>query len=426
MIHDSARYMMRELAALIPADRIRLPATHEARVASLILEPSDSAQIAAIASKCETDGIALAPLGAARSLAVIRSQPVPLGISLARMARVIAYEPDDMTVAAEPGITIAELNAILAQCGQRLPVDPAAPQHTTVGSLIAAAHAGPLRHSEGTVRDLLIGIGFAGHGGRLIHGGGRVVKNVAGYDLMKVMTGSFGTLGIITEATFKLRPIPRRYTLITARFDNATGAFTAAQHMNNELPLLHLEVTSNGVSHLLGLGAGFTLFAGFGGSAAEVEDLRLRSTAILGARGEIHDEQESDTIYQQLRDFEWPRAAISAQIAVPPSALHDILEQIDTEFRAHAGVGVAQLYASSPIEDGGARNSFPQRQTVDKWRRIAREHGGNLRVVRLSPRVPELALFDEPDPVSFRLMQRLKATFDPAGIFNPNCFVGGI
>ncbi len=78
------------------------------------------------------------------------------------------------------------------------------------------------------MRDLLIGIQFVGHGGRIVRAGGRVVKNVAGYDLMKVMTGSFGTLGIVTEATFKVRPIPENYTLAVARFDAHDAAFAAA------------------------------------------------------------------------------------------------------------------------------------------------------------------------------------------------------
>src|SRR4029077_2806891 len=126
--------------------------------------------------------------------------------------RVIAYEPDDMTVIAEAGLTLASLNGLTATRGQRLPADPPHPDRVTLGALVAAAHAGPLRLSEGTVRDLLIGVRFVGHDARPIHGGGRVVKNVAGYDLMKVMTGSFGTLGIITETTFKVRPIPAHYT----------------------------------------------------------------------------------------------------------------------------------------------------------------------------------------------------------------------
>ena len=158
---------------------------------------------AEVIRKCERDRMALAPLGACRTLRYLRSAPVEVGISLSAMAQVISYEPDDMTVVAGAGITLGALDAALGAHGQHLPVDPPAPDRTRIGALLAAAQSGPLRLSAGTVRDFLIGVQFAGHGGHAVRGGGRVVKNVAGYDLMKVMIGSFGTLGIITEATFK-------------------------------------------------------------------------------------------------------------------------------------------------------------------------------------------------------------------------------
>ncbi|MGH7916570.1 MAG: FAD-binding oxidoreductase, partial [Candidatus Binataceae bacterium] len=308
---DSTRTsrLMTEFGALLGPARIRPPWANEVRAARFVLEPSDPDEVAAIVRKCEADGIALVALGAARTLSAIRADPAAVGVSFTRMNRIVAYEPDDMTVVAEAGLTLAELNAVLARHGQRLPADPCMPQLTTLGALAAAAQAGPLRHSEGTVRDALIGIRFVGHDGRLVHGGGQVVKNVAGYDLMKVMTGSFGTLGIITEMTFKLRPIPQRYTLVTAQCENGADAFAMAERIAGELPLLHLDVASVGVSHRLGLGAAFTLFAGLGGSAIEVDFMRARVTELLGARGEIHDASESNTLYQALRDFTWDEAA---------------------------------------------------------------------------------------------------------------------
>ncbi|MGB0059972.1 FAD-binding oxidoreductase, partial [Candidatus Binatus sp.] len=201
------------LESIVGAGHVRTPTSREARAADAIVEPASVEEICEIVRLCEADRIALAPIGASRSLAGIRRSPVALGISMARRARIIAYEPDDMTVVAESGITVGALNEAMAPSGQRLPLDPCNPAMTTLGSLIGASHSGPLRLSEGTSRDLLIGVRFVGHGGNLVHGGGRVVKNVAGYDLMKVMGGSFGTLGIVTEATFKVRPIPPEYCL---------------------------------------------------------------------------------------------------------------------------------------------------------------------------------------------------------------------
>lgn len=196
------------LESIVGSDQVRAPSSIEARAADTIVEPASIEEICDLVRMCEADRIALAPIGAARSLAGMRRTPVALGISMKRLSRVVAHEPHDMTVVAESGITIGALNTSMAAARQRLPVDPCNPAITTLGSLVCASHSGPLRLSEGTSRDLLIGVRFVGHGGKLVHSGGRVVKNVAGYDLMKLMGGSFGTLGILTELTFKVRPVP--------------------------------------------------------------------------------------------------------------------------------------------------------------------------------------------------------------------------
>ncbi len=241
-----------------------------------IVEPQSAEEIADLVRKCEADMVSLAPIGAARTLSQIRRTPAQIGISLRRMASIVAYEPEDMTVVARAGLTVGNLNATLATPGQRLPVDPREPDATTLGSLIAAAHAGPLRLSEGTVRDLLIGIQFVGHGGRIVRAGGRVVKNVAGYDLMKVMTGSFGTLGIVTEVTFKVRPIPENYRLAVAAFPDAEAAFAAASNLHDQVPLIHLEVTSRAASAAIGASVRFLVLAGFAGIHSELNYLSGR------------------------------------------------------------------------------------------------------------------------------------------------------
>src|SRR5579859_1217859 len=144
----------RAFADLIGADHVRAPRGRECAIANLVLEPADAEEIGAIVQKCERDQIPLAPIGAARSL--LRRERLPLALSLVRMNRVVAYEPHDMTIVAEAGLTLGELNRVAAEQGQRLPVDPPHAGLTTIGALIAGAQAGPLRLSEGTVRDLLL------------------------------------------------------------------------------------------------------------------------------------------------------------------------------------------------------------------------------------------------------------------------------
>jgi glycolate oxidase FAD binding subunit len=409
------------LDSIVGAGRVRAPSNSEARAADVIVEPASVEEICEVVRLCEADRIALAPMGAARSLAGIRRSPVALGISMARLARVVAYEPDDMTVVAEAGITVGKLNDVMTIARQRLPVDPCSPATTTVGALIGAAHAGPLRLSEGTSRDLLIGIRFVGHGGNLVHGGGRVVKNVAGYDLMKLMGGSFGTLGIITEATFKVRPIPPEYCLAVVPYALALDAFAAACLVNDALPLSNLEILSPALAMNFSSTNQFLLVAGFSGSPQEIGYQAERIRDLLAGRGEILDGDAAQKSYEVLRDIDFHSASLSAQVAVPPAHLAQVLETCGAEFRAHAGSGVAQIIVADRLSTAAAT------KTVARWREVVRSSRGNLRLLAAAPDIREsLEFFDTPSDGALALMRRLKAAFDPAGIFNPACFVGGI
>ncbi|MGA9724978.1 MAG: FAD-binding oxidoreductase [Candidatus Binatus sp.] len=411
------------LDSIVGAGRVRAPLDREARAANTIVEPESVEEICEIVRICEADRIALAPIGAARSLAGIRRTPVALGISMARLARVVAYEPDDMTVVAESGITVGGLNAAIAHARQRLSVDPCNPSMTTLGALIGAAHAGPLRLSEGTSRDLLIGVRFVGHGGNLAHGGGRVVKNVAGYDLMKLMGGSFGTLGIVTEATFKVRPIPTDYCLAIVPYARAADAFAAAFILNDALPLSNLDILSPGLAVRFESTGQFLLVTGFSGSPLEIGYQAERIHDLLVARGQILDGSAALSSYEMLRDIDFHSTPLAAQIAVPPARLAQVLEACgnEIEFRAHAGSGVAQIFQSRE------HSSEAPAETVARWREAARGVRGNLRLLAAAPAIRDsLEFFDTPNDGALALMRRLKTAFDPAGIFNPGCFVGGI
>jgi glycolate oxidase FAD binding subunit len=412
-----------QLDSIVGSGRVRAPLDFEARAADMIVEPDSVDQICELVRMCEVDRIPLAPIGAARSLSGIRRSPVALGISMVRLARIIAHEPHDMTVVAESGITVGELNAAIADARQRLPVDPCKPNLTTLGSLIGAAHSGPLRLSEGTSRDLLIGIRFVGHGGKLVHGGGRVVKNVAGYDLMKLMGGSFGTLGILTEVTFKVRPLPPEYCLALIPYGHAADAFAAARILDDALPLSNLDILSPALATRFNSINEFLLLAGFSGSPLEIGFQAERIRDLIGARGEILDGESALICYEQLRDMDFQSLALSAQIAVPSAFLARALAVCgnETEFRAHAGSGVAQIFAGEKLTAEGAA------QTVARWREAAHSAHGNLRLLAAAPAIREsLEFFDTPNDGALTLMRRLKVAFDPAGIFNPGCFVGGI
>ena len=428
-MNDTVAHAARDLERTIGRGRVRLP-HYESRSAQVIVEPESLDETIELVRKCERDGIALAPFGAARTLAQIRPAPVELGISLARLNRVIAYEPDDMTITVEAGLTLTALNEHALVHGQRLPTDPPRPELTTVGALIGGARSGPIRMSEGTVRDLLIGIRFIGHQGRLIHAGGSVVKNVAGYDLMKVMTGSHGTLGIITETTFRLRPIPANYTLACGRFGIRASAIDAAMQLREIGSMVHVEVVSSAGAGVLGYDDKFVVIAGLAGSKPEVAFLRDQVARALDDV-DFCDGIDATGLYQRLRDFidqETVTGALVAEIAVPHIGLPRVLEACASEFRAHIGNGVAQLFDGPPIHgDNGSPAQLASAATVLRWRQVVHDAGGILRVLRLPPEArAEVVIFDDPPPAAFKLMRRLKATFDPRGIFNPGSFVGGL
>jgi len=163
------------------------------------------------------------------------------------------------------------------------------------------------------------------------------------------------------------------------------------------------------------------VIVGFGGNQPEVAHLIAQVSAILGAGCEVVADSEAIAAYQRLRDFDPADAVLCAQIAVAPAELAPCLRECRAEYRAHAGSGVAQIFASNP------QNSEDVRLTVARWREIARRGRGNLRVIRVNEEFRDgVSIFDEPPPAAFALMRRLKTAFDPRSIFNPACFVGGL
>jgi glycolate oxidase FAD binding subunit len=403
-----------DFGKLLDSDRLRQPRGFEAAVAPVVVEPAGLDELAEVVRKCERDRLRIAPIGACRTLRHLRSNPVDAAVSMARIAQVISYEPDDMTVVAGAGITLGALDATLGRHGQQLPVDPAFPEQTTMGAMLGAAQSGPLRLSAGTARDFLIGVQFAGHGGRIIRGGGRVVKNVAGYDLMKVMIGSFGTLGIITEAILKVRPLPEVYAIALSYHAARPEGFAAGFQLHDALPLLHLELMSPGLRTPLSREGKFLLAAGIGGNRQDVDyqidEIRKALPAAVVLEG-----GDAQKFYRAVRDAELPEAAVRMQLAVVPRELPACLNALDPDFRAHVGSGVAQVAFDA---DAAA---------VARLRRAAVQARGNARVLSLHPALRgAVAFFDEPAAGAMTLMRGLKAAFDPAGIFNPGCFVGGI
>jgi glycolate oxidase FAD binding subunit len=252
-----------------------------------IVYPAEQAEVVDIVCRAAESGTAVCPLGGGTHRRV-PSPPAPLpkgegrlGIQLstAKLNRLIEYAPDDMTITVEAGMTVAELNRTLGARRQWLPVDVGWPQRATVGGTIAAGAAGPRRCAYGAIRDYLLGFTAVDGQGEVFSGGGRVVKNAAGYNLCRLMAGSRGTLGVITQATLMVRPLPERSAILACDVPSfelaekllaalvaspvcpAAVELTAGRDPRDDNPLLGP----------IPPGAAARLCVGFDGSAEEVE-----------------------------------------------------------------------------------------------------------------------------------------------------------
>ncbi len=194
----------------------------------LQVSPDDPEEVASVLQLCAQHEAAVIPTGSGSALDLGN---VPRGadvlLSTSRLDQILQYTPADMTVSVQAGVRLTDLQTELAQHSQFLPVDPPNADRATIGGVVATAASGPRRTGYGAVRDLLIGIRLAHPDGQTTRAGGMVVKNVTGYDMGKLYTGSLGTLGVIVEANFKLLPFPADEQTVAGRFADASGCSRA-------------------------------------------------------------------------------------------------------------------------------------------------------------------------------------------------------
>jgi len=192
-----------------------------------VASPASTSEAAALLAAAASFGLAVVPRGAGLGLSWgAPPAACDLVVDLSAMDQVIEHAAGDLVARVQAGVTIGQLASVLAEAGQELALD--APAEATVGGVVAAGTAGPRRFRYGAPRDLLIGLTVVRADGVIAHSGGKVVKNVAGYDLGKLFAGSQGTLGLITEATFRLHPLPTAVAYVTAEFGAAARASAAA------------------------------------------------------------------------------------------------------------------------------------------------------------------------------------------------------
>jgi glycolate oxidase FAD binding subunit len=364
---------------------------------------------------------------------------VGLVLGLTRMNRLLEHEPGDLTATVQAGITLDALQEALRRQGQWLSLDPPWSARATVGGVLAANSSGPRRHLYGTARDLLLGVTVVLADGSMVRGGGKVVKNVAGYDLPKLYVGSFGSLGIIAEATVRLRPLPDADRLAVARFDRLKDCGQAARAvMASDLMPSAVELLDGEALSALGPSgpAASALFVGIDGDLPQVEWQCRELGRLMGDLGaiglDILDGEARDEAWRAegeiaLRAFDEPVAVM--KWGVLPTQVADLVGQgaaaaqrngLRSAFAAHATAGVVTALLSAGHD---ARRVVA---TLTEWRRMVNASEGHALLERAPLRVKEeVAVWDPPGP-AFRIMERIKAKLDPKGILNPGRFVGGI
>lgn len=342
-------------------------------------------------------------------------------ISLRQICSIVAHEAADLTVTVEAGATLGELNELLMKARQHLPLDPPFPRTTTIGSLIAGDGYGPLRLSQGKVRDLLVGITVVLADGQVVRGGGRVVKNVAGYDLMKLFTGSGGTLGIVAEATFKLRPYPAGISQFVVPCASLSEATILARHIlaSAITPLYLVALHGPGLRHASLDTA--SLLIGCAGSAAEREVQQRRLQEIVNVQ-----EQRSaiaSAVYGAVRDL--PALAVEhdslgARVSMLPSRLAPWIEQVEATCERQGLLPTMVVYPGNGAvcwRCSGATTALAEDLVA-----ATRAAGGWLEFDVIADGLrPLLTPWPTPPP-GVALMRGIKHALDPQNRVNPGRF----
>ncbi len=345
---------------------------------------------------------------------------VDLVLDMSPDSAVVEHAAGDLVVRARAGTPIAEVQRAAAAAGQQLSIDQPLPS-STVGGVIATAATGPGRLHYGGVRDLLIGITTVRPDGTVTQSGGKVVKNVAGYDLGKVYTGSYGTLGVVTEAIFRLHPLADEHRWITVTTDDPQEAadVAAALRASQAVPTA-VEIDRPDAA------SPYTVCAHLEGRPDATHQRCVQLADSIGRGAEVVDTRPE---WWGRYPFD-PSAGIGLRLGVEPAALPRLLTGareaardagVSLAIRGSAGVGTVHAGASPETEPGAVAD------LVAKLRAVAAERGGYAVVLRAPEAVSDIVDLWGPVPATLLgLMRRTKDQFDPDHRLSPGRFVGGL
>ena len=446
------------LSGIVPRSALLPPAAHaEYAIDGIppmaVAVPGDRQQVAEIVRWAAENGIAVFPRGGGTKLALGNPpENAGLALDLSRLDRVIDYQPGDMTVTVEAGITLDALQLELSAARQFVPLESPIPGRATVGGVLSTASVGAMAHAYGPPRDWLIGISVVGADGVETKAGGRVVKNVTGYDLNKLYSGSLGTLGVIVEASFKVSPLQPEECVVAAPFASMEDAVSAGSELlaSPAGPMSYVAITQGLARRLLsspafaesgeaalgqalreGIGGlGLCFFSGRAGAVRrrveETSAALLRSGAEDAARS---GGEGAAAVRQWAAGLGWQDDSpptLSLKLSAPRRAILSLtadclrigLLETPLEALTDPGFGTVRLFFGGESGDTGVL------EAIQEARRAAQRHGGTAVAEICPPSVKaQLDVWGE-EPGSMAIMRRLKEQFDPQRLLNRGRFLG--
>ncbi|GAB4346075.1 MAG: FAD-binding oxidoreductase [Cyanophyceae cyanobacterium] len=384
---------------------------------AVVVTPETVAELAMVVQVAAQNRWRLLPCGAATKLAW---GTVTTGIDVLvrcdHLTELVDWAVGDLTVTAAAGMTLAALQDKLATAGQFLPIDPAFPDTATLGGIVATADAGSWRHRYGGVRDLLLGLSFVRWDGAIAKAGGRVVKNVAGYDLMKLMTGSWGTLGIVSQVTFRTYALPETSTTLVIRGD-------LGQLDQLARGLLASSLSPMAVDWLQEPGA-IAIAVRFGSVAPSVTEQARRlqdSATALGLTWEAIAADHETAFWKTARSQREATqgGAMILKVGLLPTAIAALLTEtakLDAISQIHASSGIGRLRI--PVTDPAQVIA-----TIQTLRQRCQTSGGYLSILA-APATVKGAIDPWGTVGNGRdAMVQLKQQFDPHGLLSPGRFI---
>lgn len=440
----STEHILHRLREMFGEDRARVFVADSFRVADepqrVVAFPHSIEELSEMLKLAADEHWRVIPAGAGTWL-TMGNVPVSfhLAISTARLNRVIEYEPADLTATVEAGCTLSAFNQLAAQHRQWIPLDPFGDSGATLGGIVATASSGPLRCAYGTPRDWLIGIRVVHANGGVTRAGGKVVKNVAGYDLCKLYTGSFGSLAVIAEMSFKMRATPTSDKTMVFYAAAAAGAAEAER-----LCALTLRITDSDVqpsameliaptnNHALPIDPKrFALVLRFLNEAETIES-QIADAARIGCDFEhaLLSESDAKTFWRVYHDSETDEQwDFSLRLNALPADLDAVIKDVNqllpqATLRAHAASGVVRVLAGEDLFEGLQIKRRPK--FIAELRKMMQARGGQLLVLRAPEKIKDqLDTWGDVGGTA-HLMRDLKQRFDPQSLFSPGRFVAGI